>query len=274
MVTSVLIDFGDPALTSYTHEASSNGGRVNGGVYGGTPEASKSRGYPFLYALTLNDGGTLEPGDAVYWNVYNLSSETVRIEFSGDSGGTWQTAQMGLVASTGVYIWANTNFTSTRFARWRVVLEGDPSVIDANNDDFTFNDLILSGVGIGLRFNHGFQVRNSSGIALDHCVASRNSENGLLNIVGSSATIDHGAFYRNVEIGLKVDAGQVAVSKSVFVASGCSAYNYYAADTNSIVWDYNTFHVVSNALMGTIVALGRDQDRPIRLDAGNRPRAA
>jgi len=42
-VHSVLIDFGDPASMIWTNETAPNGSRVNGGAYGGTIYASRSR---------------------------------------------------------------------------------------------------------------------------------------------------------------------------------------------------------------------------------------
>lgn len=140
-VTSPAIDQGNPA-SPFANEPAPNGGRVNAGAYGNTPEASRSPTNPWLQALTFADGGTLNvPGDSVYWNFGNMpSGATVRIELSTDSGATWSTVQSGLAATSGVYVWANTNFLSSRFARWRVVYESNTNVFSAITNDIVFRN--------------------------------------------------------------------------------------------------------------------------------------
>jgi hypothetical protein len=140
--TSPAIDFGYP-LSAYANEPAPNGARVNVGNFGNTREASKScAGAPRLLALTYNDGGTLNaPGDPVYWLAnYMPSGATVRIEFSGDSGQNWAVAATNLPALLESYTWANTNFTSSRNARWRVVLESNSNVVDAADSNFVFRN--------------------------------------------------------------------------------------------------------------------------------------
>lgn len=134
---SPLIDFA-PISAPYTNELAPNGARMNAGYYGNTSEASLSRTNAWLFALTYRDGGVLNPlSDVVYWNYGNLpSGATARIEFSGDNGASWEVAATGLLATAGAYLWANTNFTSSRFARWRIALESDTNVVDAIPGNF------------------------------------------------------------------------------------------------------------------------------------------
>ncbi|HIE11712.1 MAG TPA: hypothetical protein EYP62_08865, partial [Kiritimatiellae bacterium] len=140
-VHSVLIDFGDPEA-AFANEPSPNGSRLNAGLYGNTAEASKSRTNSWLLALSYNDGGTLSvPSDRVYWKYGNIpTTATVRIEFSGNSGVDWDVVATNIAVAQGYYVWANTNYTSSRFARWRVVLETDTNTWDANDSDFTFRN--------------------------------------------------------------------------------------------------------------------------------------
>jgi len=154
-VHSVLIDFGSPAMP-YTNEPAPNGSRMNIGLYGDSWQASKSRTNAWLLALSYNDGGTLSvPSDKVYWDFGNVASDaTVRIEYSANSGTNWSIVATNIAVTAGSYTWADTNYNSSRFARWRVVLESDTNVADANDSDFTFrngpfiyyvNDTNLSG---------------------------------------------------------------------------------------------------------------------------------
>ena len=142
LVHSCAIDLGDTGSTLWTNETSPNGGRINLGLYGGTVVASKSRTNAWLQALSLNDGGTINvPGESVRWAFGNLpTGATVRIEFSFNSGFSYSVFATNILASTGYYIVTNTNFPSSRFARWRVVLESSPSTTSANNLDFTFRN--------------------------------------------------------------------------------------------------------------------------------------
>lgn len=139
---SPAIDFASP-VSSFAAEPAPNGSRANAGPFGGTPEAGMSRTNEWLMALTFRDGGTLDPpADIVYWNYGNLvTGATVRIEFNGDGGEIWDVVATNLLASAGQYTWSFTNLVSSRFARWRVVLEGNTNVMDATtNAFFTFRN--------------------------------------------------------------------------------------------------------------------------------------
>ncbi len=139
---SPTIDFGNPGSTAWTNEISPNGSRLNLGLYGGTSSASKSLTNSWLQALSLNDGGTINiPGESVRWTYGNLpTGATVRIEFSFNSGFSYSVFATNILASTGFYTVTSTNFPSSRYARWRVVLESAPSVSSANNADFTYRN--------------------------------------------------------------------------------------------------------------------------------------
>ena len=139
---SPMIDFGAPGSTLWTNEPAPNGSRINLGIFGGTALASKSRTNAWLQALTYSDGGLLSvPQDAVYWTSGNLpTGASVRIEFSFNSGSSWSVLATNLAASSGFYVVANTNFASSRFTRWRVVLESSPATLSATTRDFTFRN--------------------------------------------------------------------------------------------------------------------------------------
>lgn len=162
-VMSPAIDLGDPA-SAWTNEPAPNGLRINIGIYGNTSSASKSRTNVWLQVLTFNDGGTLNaPGDIVYWNAGNTpSGATVRVELSLDSGASWEWVETNLLASAGFYAWANTNYDSSRFARWRVVYEANTNVFSATatncifrkgqfsyyiNDNSSYGDVYCTALG-------------------------------------------------------------------------------------------------------------------------------
>jgi hypothetical protein len=139
-VHSVAIDFAFPGA-AYTNEPVPNGSRMNAGIYGNTSQASKSSTNASLLTLTYNDGGTLNPNESVYWNSYNMATdELVRIEYSGDGGETWAVIESNLSAGAGSYAWSYTNFSSSRFARWRVVVQADTNIWDGTDTNFIWRN--------------------------------------------------------------------------------------------------------------------------------------
>ena len=137
--TSPAIDLGSPG-DAFSQEPTPNGSRINAGAFGNTYQASKSRTNAWLLALTLNEGGQFNaPGDSIYWNHGNLvSGATVRVEFSFNGGSSWSVLSTNIAVTNGMYTVTATNFGSSQFAVWRVVLESEPSVLDANNTNFIF----------------------------------------------------------------------------------------------------------------------------------------
>ncbi len=139
--TSVCVDFGDPTVMSYMNEVAPNGARLNAGLFGGTSQASKTPTNGIITALSFNDGGTMNLGDTIYWRVSGVpTSATVRIEYSGSSGASWQTVTSGIPAYAGFYTWVNTNFASSSFARWRVIVESSTNLFDAIDNDMIFRN--------------------------------------------------------------------------------------------------------------------------------------
>ena len=145
--TSPAIDFA-ASSAPFSNEQSPNGGGANVGAYGNTWQASLSPASKRLMALTCNDGGTLIPddnptlADKVYWwaSPQYTGGDTVRLEYSNDSGTNWQTVATGLAATLGEYAWTNTTITSSRFSRWRVVDETNPTTFDMVDQDFLFRN--------------------------------------------------------------------------------------------------------------------------------------
>ncbi|MBU1694035.1 MAG: right-handed parallel beta-helix repeat-containing protein [Verrucomicrobia bacterium] len=394
---SPAIDFGDPSAP-YGNETGPNGSNVNAGIYGNTPQASWSRTNTWLLAMSYNDGGTLNAplADRVYWRSGNLPpGATVRIDLSLDGGATWEIAATNISALVGYYAWANTNFTSSRLARWRVVYESNTNVMGATtytnftfqngpykyylNDNSTTGDIYCATVGsdantgtsagnpkyslkslvddheiqasdiiymdtgryqmtadqlisaldtgasnlpvtvlgstnivaggtvidrrfgaVGLHLNGasyydirditvsnaatgvrlqslagttltrvtaqgnstaGMDVQNSTNVVLDQCATVDNRGDGLtVSGAGTQVLFRRGIHWRNRSAGVRSTGGQIAISNSVVVASGVSAYGYHAAATNNIVGNYNVLYVESNAVAGFVTALGKNLD--------------
>jgi hypothetical protein len=162
-VSSPLIDAGTPDSSSWTLEPPTNGGRVNIGLHGGTPWASKSSTNSALYLLTLNRGGVVSGQVALNWQPAGLATgHMVRLEVSIDNGSNWVRVATNVAASRGGVIWNSLALPSSPLARWRVQDEQETNVSATSelnfvlhnepiryyvNDDFPAGDVYCSGVG-------------------------------------------------------------------------------------------------------------------------------
>jgi len=89
-ITSPCIDAGDTSDAVST-ETDPNGGRINMGAYGGTAEASRSL-ERWLVLEQVGRAETLHAYEAIRWSARGSDwtpSETVRLEYSDDSGASW-----------------------------------------------------------------------------------------------------------------------------------------------------------------------------------------
>ncbi|HEY8240750.1 MAG TPA: right-handed parallel beta-helix repeat-containing protein, partial [Kiritimatiellia bacterium] len=159
---SPAIDFGNPSA-AFAAEPAPNGSRVNAGMHGNTPEASKSRTNAWLLALSFSDGGTISSNETLRWIAQNFTNgATVRIEYSANGGTNWSTVAGGIDATGGVYVVSPASLSSSFNGRWRVVSESDGSVADASdapivvnripvvfyvNDDSTSGDVYTAAAG-------------------------------------------------------------------------------------------------------------------------------
>ena len=139
-VNSPCIDAGDPT-DSVGFEPMPNGGRINIGVYGGTAEASKS---PTSGRWLMFDGaGNREPLHAwepLKWLVCGAGwapGETVRLEVSDDSGGTWLPigGAGSLAYDAAQHWWDSRSVPDGNHYRFRVVANaGEPTSGTAERD--------------------------------------------------------------------------------------------------------------------------------------------
>ena len=164
-VTSGAIDMGYPSA-AWTNEPTPNGSRVNVGNYGNTSEASKSRTNRWLRALTFNDGGIASGVSKLYWIGGNLSpTSEVYVEYQADNGG-WQGVATHVPVSTDHCDLNTAGLEQTFNARWRVVLESDPNVVDVNDQPFTVRNT-----------NNLFYVNDTSGAGDIYCTGIGSSAN-------------------------------------------------------------------------------------------------
>ena len=215
---SPCIDLGAPSA-SFTNEPSPNGGRINIGNYGDTVEASKSRTNAWLQVLSFTDGGTLNAAtgstDYVYWTSGNFpTGALVSIEVSLDSGNSWLTVQTNIPATAGSYLWSNTNYPSSRFARWRVVSQSDTNVLSATTvTNFTYRN----GPFV-------YYVNDALGAGDMYCTAQGNDANLGTAPASPKASISSVLSTHDLEPGdiILIDTGLFPADLSVTIDSGDS----------------------------------------------------
>lgn len=141
--SSPLIDLGNPASDA-SEEPLPNGGRCDIGLYGGTPEASKTPADSGFTLLSFNRGGVASNRIAFAWiPLGSVASHTVKVEFSSDNGGTWETLAQGIAATEGELVWNSGTFASP-LCYWRVTDESDSSVSATNALPFTLHNRPIS----------------------------------------------------------------------------------------------------------------------------------
>lgn len=139
-ISSPLIDAGWPESTAWTNEPFPRGDRVNIGLYGGTPWASKSSTNSTLHLLTLNRGGVASGQVALNWKAAGAATgHTVRVEASIDDGQTWFRIAEGQAASSGGILW-NSSSQRSPLARWRVQDEQETNVAATSELNFVLHN--------------------------------------------------------------------------------------------------------------------------------------
>lgn len=133
---SPLIDMGHPD-EDWAAEKVPNGGRRNIGLYGGTPEASKSDTNAWVMAVTAMSGGLLNGTFYLSWGYGGdlNSNATVRLEYSPFHGeGEWtfiSTARLG----AGAYYWVSDAKNASGGEKWMTSPEARWRVVVADNED-------------------------------------------------------------------------------------------------------------------------------------------
>ena len=166
---SPLIDMGKPQ-SAWSNEPPPNGGRRNIGIFGNTPQASKSNTNRWLQCVTGKAGGIMFGDINLVWGYGGgiESNETAQLEYSARNGDPPWTPIGEVAVGAGQYPWdsdwvlfGTEVFKSSSRARWRIRLTDDPTVQDEAgpfglrnkpfkyyiNDTSTSNDVYTSALG-------------------------------------------------------------------------------------------------------------------------------
>jgi len=144
-VHSPAIDSGDPTLPLPLPEPMPNGSVINQGFDGNTAFASLSQTNPWMFAMTMNDGGVLKGTNYLVWRFGNMGTgDLVRLEYSPNSGTNWSTIVSGISVTDSNYLWDSTSFTSSLHALWRIVLISNTSVYDVIDQTFALRNNLLA----------------------------------------------------------------------------------------------------------------------------------
>ena len=207
--TSWAIDAGDPAAMAFTNEPAPNGGRLNLGAYGGTPEASKSdSSLAELLPTTLRDGGVAPDGQPLYWLYRGLApTNALRIEYSPDGGASWVEVDSGIPADSAPYVWLSTA-APTPEALWRIVLQANSNVVGATATPFTFRPTPLT---------YFVNDTNTAGDVYTAAIGAATNRGYVSNSPLASIQAVLGKYQLADGDEIKVDTGAYVLSNAVFV---------------------------------------------------------
>ena len=131
---SPLIDAGSP-LDSFAQEPVPNGGRINVGVYGNTPEAAVTPPEAAAVAISYADGGVAKGVVELRWNSRNVAMVTLR--YSANGGSSWQTLATGVVATAESWSWNTQTGVSSAAGLWQIVDEDSAQVLAQTEQYFS-----------------------------------------------------------------------------------------------------------------------------------------
>ena len=158
---SPLIDAGDPSM-DVGAEPEANGGRINIGIYGGTPYASITPiAQPWIRALSYNEECVVTTNMLLYWNYGGIDDAAkVTLQYTVDYGVNWRDIVTDLPISAREYEWNVASLPLTIALKWRIKCETghqDESDVYVSvktqcydyyiNDDSTEGDIYCREVG-------------------------------------------------------------------------------------------------------------------------------
>jgi hypothetical protein len=163
-VNSPLIDAGSLDWPS-GNELAPNGGIINLGAYGNTPQASMTpTNPPWLRTIAYNEGGVVTGNILLFWLYGGMPSNTpVKLEFSSDYEVTWQPIASNIPAGTREYEWDISSMPLSLALNWRVTSQADTNIWDVSdfpisikpgcydyyvNDSSTNGDVWCTGPGM------------------------------------------------------------------------------------------------------------------------------
>jgi parallel beta-helix repeat protein len=160
---SFCVDAGNPA-SGYALESAPNGGRIDLGAFGNTPDASHSPATRFTLLVEPQPGATWFGTRTITWLTRGpwVGGDMVKLEFSADGGATWNNIAASVDYSLGHYDWNTTGLSpgANYFVR---ISKTDGTAMDVTdaafgvsasgprtyyvNDTNTLNDVFCSAPG-------------------------------------------------------------------------------------------------------------------------------
>ncbi|MGB4046912.1 MAG: right-handed parallel beta-helix repeat-containing protein [Kiritimatiellia bacterium] len=209
-VSSPLIDAGTPHPSAWVREPDPNGRRLNIGLYGGTPEASKTPVSGWVTVLSLNDGGSVQGDVQLQWAAGGAATNyTVCLEYSPDAGITWTNIVCGWPANLGEYLWDSVPYGRSAQGMWRMYCEQDLNIYAQSLLPF----LLRNGGTIP------FYVNDTNTVGDVYCTAPGNDNNNGLTPATPKATVQ--AILREYELApedvVYVDAGAYSISAPIVI---------------------------------------------------------
>ncbi|MDP6544480.1 MAG: right-handed parallel beta-helix repeat-containing protein [Phycisphaerae bacterium] len=209
--TSWAVDAADVAL-GVGDEPSPHGDRMNMGAYGGTDQASRSPAGRRLLVLNPNGGQTIAGTRKLIWLHQGTdwaASETVLLEYSPDTGASWNTMTGGAAVdvSLGEFDWDTTQVApdyGTDFL-WRVTSNVDLLVSDSSDDEFTVWEF------------QAFFVNDASTTNDQWCIMPGDDANNGLTPATPKATVQSLLSTYDLEPGdvVLVDTGRYEISSNI-----------------------------------------------------------
>lgn len=223
-VTSLLIDGGDPAA-AFGSEPAPNGNRLNVGLHGNTPEASRSRTNGWLVALTLNSGGIIRGTNYIYWLAGgSATGMLVYVDYSADGGSTWTNIATNVLASTNRVLWNTSSYLSSSIGKWRVVSQSSTSIWDETDSFFALKNEPLGYYVNDLSTNGDVYTTAPGSAANDGLRPStpKSSIQGILNNYileqGDRLLIDTGTY--NLTNGLTINSLVSGTGTNLLIIQG------------------------------------------------------
>ena len=218
--TSTTLDRGAPG-DPYSNEPSPNGGYINLGAYGDTPQASTSPSQFILVlqpsaAVTVQDGTT----QTITWRAFGFTG-TVSIAYSADGGTTFTSIAAG-IADNGSYTWAVPSDLAPG-SDYVIQVSADAAAVTGLSATFSVSTRI-----------HDYYVNDGSTTGDQYSTAIGNDANDGLTPATPKATIQGiiEAYTLGAGDTILVDTGTYSVTTNITLTSAVSGTD--ANDTFTI----------------------------------------
>ncbi|HUJ10666.1 MAG TPA: right-handed parallel beta-helix repeat-containing protein [Verrucomicrobiae bacterium] len=217
----------EPAPNSTPFHAANEGQR-NMGAYGGTEQASKTPAGRLLWLYAPVGGEAWWSTNTIAWQAVGLSwgsNDTVRLEYSGNGGGSWTIipGASALSCQSGYFLWDTTLVPSGAKYLVRASCNQDGTVTVSNNTVFSLvKDAALS-------FDGGDQVVISttgslSGTFTLEMWAKPMNPTAILGLIGSRSPSD-GSFDLKLQSGNQIHA-DIGDGSSWITTAADAAFTY------------------------------------------------